>query len=511
MAPQIQDHLLALFTFFLSMIVAIMMIRKNTRKTLTPTYIPPGPWKLPIIGNIPHLVTSLPHRKLRDLALTYGPLMHLQLGELFIIVVSSAEYAREVMKTHDVTFASRPYLLASDIASYNSTNIAFSPYGYYWRQLRKICATELLSSKRVKSLWPIREEEITTLIKWIASKEGLEINLTQAVESIIYTITSKAAFGKKYEEQEEFVTAAKQLMKLGGGFSIGDLFPSAKWLQSISGMRPKLEKMHQIVDKILENIINDHKETRPREKEALNEAEEDLIDVLLKFEDRNNDMGFRLTSNNIKAIILDIFSAGSETAGSTIDWVMAEMIKNPRILKKAQVEVREVCGKRGKVDESAIAELKYLKAVIKEVLRLHPPGPLLLPRECREACEINGFNIPVKSKVIVNAWAIGRDPKYWTEPDKFYPERFIDSSIDYKGTNFEYIPFGAGRRICPGINYGMANVEEVLAFLLFHFDWRLPNGIKNEDLDLTEEFGVSVARKCDLYLIPTVSSPLAIT
>jgi len=184
------------------------------------------------------------------------------------------------------------------------------------------------------------------------------------------------------------------------------------------------------------------------------------------------------------------------------------MLKDPRVLKKAQAEVREIFKKRGKVDETCIDELKYLKAIIKEILRLHPAVPLLIPRECRQNCEVDGYHIPFKSKVIINAWAIGMDPKYWTDPERFYPERFIDSSIDYKGTNFEYIPFGAGRRICPGINYGMANVELALALLLCHFDWKLPNGMKNEDLDMTELFGASVIRKDDLYCIPISYPPL---
>ncbi|XP_057421867.1 cytochrome P450 71D11-like [Lotus japonicus] len=502
MAPQIHD-LLALFTFFLSMILALMMMRKNLRKPDSIPNIPPGPWKLPIIGSIPHLIGSPPHRKLRKLSKKYGPLMHLQLGEVFFIIVSSAEYAKEVMKTHDVTFASRPYTLASDIVFYGSTDIAFSPYGDYWRQLRKICNVELLSMKRVQSLWPVRVGEVTNFIKHIASEEGSVINLSQAIVSLLFTITSKTAFGKTYEEQDEFISVVKQLAKLCGGFYIGDLFPSAKWLHYISGMRPKLEKLRHIVDRIMENIINDHKEARLRSKQAFREAEGDLIDVLLEFED-----DFRLPSTTIKAIIFDVFIAGSESAATTVNWAMTEMLKDPRVLKKAQIEVREVFDRRGKIDESAIEELKYLKAIIKEVLRLHPPGPLLIPRECEEACEINGFNIPVKSRVIVNAWAIGRDPKYWNEPNRFYPERFIDNSIDYKGTDFKYIPFGAGRRICPGMNYGMANVEEVLAFLLYHFDWRLPNGMKNEDLDLTEEFGITIIKKYDLYLIPTVVHPL---
>ncbi|TKY69142.1 steroid 17alpha-monooxygenase or 17alpha-hydroxyprogesterone aldolase [Spatholobus suberectus] len=203
----------------------------------------------------------------------------------------------------------------------------------------------------------------------------------------------------------------------------------------------------------------------------------------------------------------DVFGAGGETSATTINWAMAEMIRDPRVMKKAQVEVREVFKLKGRIDEICINELKYLKSVVKETLRLHPAAPLLLPRECGQACEINGYHIPVKSKVIVNAWAIGRDPNYWTEAERFHPERFIDSSIDYKGSNFEYIPFGAGRRICPGSTFGLVNVELVLAFLLYHFDWKLPNGMKSKDLDMTEEFGVTVGRKDDLYLIPVTSRP----
>ncbi|KAM1041145.1 hypothetical protein ACFX13_031103 [Malus domestica] len=203
----------------------------------------------------------------------------------------------------------------------------------------------------------------------------------------------------------------------------------------------------------------------------------------------------------------DIFSAGSETSATTVDWAISEMMKNPRVMKKAQREVREVFNRKGKADETSIREMKYLNAVIKETLRLHPSVPLLLPRECGEKCEIGGYDIPVKSKVIVNAWAIGRDPKYWTEPERFKPGRFHCSSTDYKGTNFEYIPFGAGRRIRPGILYGLANVELPLALLLYHFDWKLPDGTKHEDLDMTETLGIAVRRKQDLHLIPIPYHP----
>ncbi|KAK7266620.1 hypothetical protein RIF29_19269 [Crotalaria pallida] len=486
------------FSIFIFVFVAHKILSKKNDST---PKLPPGPLKLPIIGNIHNLVGSLPHHKLRDLSSKYGPLMHLKLGEVSTIVVSSPEYAKEVLKTHDVIFASRPPILASKILGYDSQGLAFAPYGNYWRQLRKICALELLSPKRVQSFQPIREEELTNLIKLISSNEGSLINLSKEVFSTISTITSRTAFSKKCKNHQEFITIVKEATEIAGGFDLEDLYPSAKWLQRISRLKPKLEKFFQSADQIMQSIIDDHRNSRTTLGQG-EETEEDLIDVLLKFKDASN-----LTDNQIKAVILDVFGGGSETSATTIVWAMAETIKNPRIMRKVQAEVREVFDKERKPSESDLEKLEYLKSIVKETLRLHPPGPLLLPRECGQACEIKGYHIPLKSKVIVNAWAIGRDPNHWNEPERFYPERFIDSSLDYKGTNLEYIPFGAGRRMCPGITFGLINVEFPLALLLYYFDWKLPNGMENEDLDMTETFGSAVTRKDDLYLIPISYHP----
>ncbi|MED6192823.1 hypothetical protein PIB30_013714 [Stylosanthes scabra] len=500
--------LLSLVSFIL-FIVAALIIGRNLKKNESIPNIPPGPWKLPIIGSIHHLVTSKPHRKLRDLANIYGPLMHLQLGEIFTIVISSPEYAREVMKTHDVVFASRPKILASEIMAYDSTDIVFAPYGNYWRQLRKICTLELFSTKRVKSFQPIREEEFSNLMTRIASVKGSTVNLTEEVFSSIYTINSRAAFGMKCKDQEKYISVINEAITAAAGFDLGDLFPSSKWLQLISGLRPKVERLQGQSDQILENIINEHRETKLKAKEGEHESDEDLVDVLLKFEGGNAlGQDICLTTNNIKAIIQNIFGAGGGTTATTIDWAMAEMIKDPTIMRKAQDEVRENFNKKVRVDETCLYKLKYLKSVVKETLRLHPPVPLLLPRECRSACKTNGYYIPEKSKVIVNAWAIGRDPNYWSEPERFHPERFFDSSIDYKGNNFEYIPFGAGRRMCPGSALGVINVELALAYLLYHFDWKLPGEMRSEELDMTEALGVTVRRKDDLKLVPIASHPL---
>ncbi|KAL2322793.1 hypothetical protein Fmac_027172 [Flemingia macrophylla] len=473
-----------------------------TKKSASSPNLPPGPWKLPIIGNIHNLIGSLPHRRLRDLSSKYGPLMHLKLGEVSTIVVSSPEYAKEVLKTHDLIFASRPPILASKILSYDSRGMSFAPYGDYYRQMRKICTLELLSSKRVQSFQPIRVEELTKLIKRIASKEGSPTNLTKEMHTTSSMIISRTAFGNKCRDHQKFISAVKEATEAAGGFDLGDLYPSAEWLQHISGLKPKLEKSHQQTDRIIQSIINEHREAKSSATEGQGEeVEDDLVDVLMKER-------FGLSDDSIKAVILDLYGGGTETTSTIITWAMAEMIKNPRIMKKVQAEVREVYGKEGQANESDMNNLKYLKSVVKETLRLHPPGPLLLPRQCGQACEIKGYHIPVKSKIIVNAWAVGRDPNYWTEAERFYPERFIDNNtIDYHGNSFEYIPFGAGRRICPGITFGLTSVEFALALLMYHFDWKLPNGMKNEDLDMSEAFGVSVSLKDDLYLIPITFHP----
>ncbi|KAL5735718.1 hypothetical protein ACOSQ2_030506 [Xanthoceras sorbifolium] len=330
------------------------------------------------------------------------------------------------------------------------------------------------------------------------------IHLTDRIHSLTYGVTSRAAFGKRYNEQESVVPIVIESTKLASGFSVADLFPSIEGLlQWKSGIRPQLEKMHQEADIILENIISEHKKAKATLDPAGNrEKNEDLVDVLLKFQEQDDTDQFHLTTDNIKAVLWDVFSASGEASATIIDWALSELMKNPRVMTKAQAEIREVFNRNNKVDETGINEMKFLKLVIKETLRLHPPSPLLAPRECQERCEINGFDIPKKIRVFVNAWAIGRDPKYWSEPENFIPERFLDSPIDYKGKDFEYIPFGAGRRICPGMSFGLANVELPLAMLLYHFDWKLPNGMKNEDLNMTETFGIVVRRKKELYIVP---------
>ncbi|XP_019460468.1 PREDICTED: cytochrome P450 71D10-like [Lupinus angustifolius] len=493
---ELQNPFTILFTSFLFLFLLLEIVKRSSSKN-SYTNLPPGPWKLPFIGNIHQFVGSMPHHSMRDLAAKYGPIMHLKLGEVSNIIVSSAEIASQIMKTHDANFSYRPESLFAKIFSYNASDIEFSQYGDYWRQLRKICTVELLSAKRVQSFRFIREEEVSKLAKIICTSEGSIVNLSPMISSLLHGISARSAFGKINKNQKILISAIEEGIFLAGELWVSEFYPSLTVLQKLSKTKAKLEKLHIEADKILQEILDDHKNKKSSESE-------DLIDVLLKFQN-DKDSQPPLTDDNIKAIGQEMFGGGGETTSSTVVWCLSEMIKKPKVMEEAQAEVRKVYDNKGYVDESELHQLIYLKAVIKETLRLHPPVPLLMPRENKDSSKINGYDIPPKCKVLINAFAIGRDPKYWNEPESFNPERFLNSSVDYKGTDFEFIPFGAGRRICPGITFAIPNMELPLATLLYHFDWKLPNGMKNEELDMDESSGLAIKRKNDLCLIPIVT------
>ncbi|XP_006339045.1 premnaspirodiene oxygenase-like [Solanum tuberosum] len=496
---------LFLFLSFLYLLLVEWKKSRNLNKKL-----PPGPWKLPFLGSIHHLALEggLPHHALTKLGKKHGPFMHLQLGEISTIVVSSLEMAREVMKIHDLAFASRPKLVSLDVICYNSTDIVFSPYGDYWRQMRKICFLELFSAKNVRSFSSIRREEASSLVQFIGSSpRGETINVTERISWYESSNTCKAAFGELLKDQEKFIGIVRELAELTGGFSVANIFPSIKILHVLSGLRSRIMKVHKNVDVIVEDIINEHKKNIASGKKGNGAfGGEDLVDVLLRLRE-SGELKTPITNDNIKAIMIDLFAAGTETSTTTTIWTMTEMMRNPSVLAKAQVEVREAFKGKETFNEDIIEDLKYLKQVVKESLRLHPPAPLLVPRECREETNINGYTIPLKTRVLVNVSAIMRDPQYWEDAESFIPERFEQSSVDFMGNNFEYLPFGAGRRMCPAITFGLINVYLPLAKLLYHFDWKLPDGLKPENLDMTECDGINASRKSELYLIATPYYP----
>ncbi|CAN1808771.1 Desmethyl-deoxy-podophyllotoxin synthase [Linum perenne] len=406
----------SILILLLTLIIILINIILRKKKSK----LPPGPWKLPI-------------------------------------VISSPEAARQVMKTHDLAFASRPFLLAPYVIYSGFKDIAFAPYGEYWRQMRKLSVLELLSVKRVLSFRRIREEEVSGLVKSLC--DGKLADVSSMVAKVSRSVTSRAEFGKVPELSDAFMMVIDNMSEAFSGFRISDMYPSFGLLPVLTGFKGKLEKMHKASDSILGQIIDDHESKRRTRRVNKDGGDDDVI-----------------------------------------DWTMSEIINDQRILRTVQEEVRQTFKNTGKVEEARLDELKYLDMVISESLRLHPPVPLLVPRENTEKVELkDGYEIPAKTKVIVNAWAISRDPRYWADPEKFSPERFADRSADYKGNDFQFIPFGAGRRICPGMSFAMVFVKLTLANLFFHFNWRLPDDM---ELDMTEAFGMSLGRKHPLCLIP---------
>ncbi|KAB1212335.1 Premnaspirodiene oxygenase [Morella rubra] len=498
-------------SFFLFMVVFFWMRSKAKGQNHK---LPPGPWKLPLLGNLHQLAfTKLPHRTLKDFADKCGPIMRLQLGEVLAIIISSPELAKDVLKIHDPAFAQRPSMLAVEVMSYDYSSMVFAPYGDYWRQMRKVSVMRLLSAKRVQSFRPVREEEVGNLIEFLYSSGALlPINISEEFYSLMNSITCRAAFGKKCKHEKEFTSLLNYIIKVGGGFDLHDLFPSLKFVSFVTGTKPALLKIQRKIDKILDNILDEHSTKRHTssggkdESAAADHHEEDIIDVLMNLQEAG-ETEINITRKQIKAITMDVVTAGSETSAGTLEWAMAELMKNPKVMEKAQIEVREIFGRRRKVDETDVQKLAYVQSVIKETLRQHPPR-VLIPRESREKCKIGGYEIPSNTKVLVNAWAIGRDTNHWIDADSFRPERFLNSSIDFGGDNSEYLPFGAGRRRCPGISFAVANMELTLSQMLYHFNWKLPNDMTAEELDMTESVGVAPKKEKELYVIATPWTPL---
>lgn len=201
-----------------------------------------------------------------------------------------------------------------------------------------------------------------------------------------------------------------------------------------------------------------------------------------------------------------MFIAGTENNSSTIEWAMSELILHPNVMHKLRQEISERIGRKGRVEEAKILELPYLQSVLKETMRLHLTVPLLLPHKSEINVKLNGYMIPKNTRVIVNAWAIARDPNSWENPDHFIPERFIGSEIDYRGRHFSFLPFGSGRRMCSGIRLAERVMSLILVSLVAQFDWKLPNNMLPEELDMDDTFGITLQKATPLVLIPTPTS-----
>ncbi|XP_059667751.1 cytochrome P450 71A1-like [Cornus florida] len=493
--------MMTILLLFLPTLSLLFFLHQKYRNKYGANHLPPGPPGLPIIGNLHKLANSAPHHYLWQLSKKYGPLMTLQLGFVPTLVVSSAKMAKEVLKTHDLEFASRPSLLGQRKLSYNGLDVAFTPYSEYWREMRKICVLHLLNPKRVESFRYIREDEVSRMIKKISNFASASklINLSEMLMSLTSAMICRIAFGKRYDdegcERSKFHGLLHEAQAMLGSFFLSDYFPFLGWVDKLNGMSSRADKIFKEMDLFYQEIIDER-----LQEESSKSKQEDILDVLLHLQ-KDHSFTIDLTLDHIKAVLMNIFMAGTDTSAATLVWAMTGLMKHPRAMKRVQEEIRNASVETGMVKEDDLHKLPYLKAVVKETLRLHPPSPLLLPHETTKKCNINGYEIPPKTCVYVNAWAVGRDPESWENSEEFLPERFMDSSIDYKGQDFEFIPFGAGRRGCPGIYLGALTVELALANLLNSFDWELPPGVKKEDIDMDVLPGITMHKKNALCLL----------
>ncbi|KAK8999252.1 hypothetical protein V6N11_070428 [Hibiscus sabdariffa] len=376
------------------------------------------------------------------------------------------------------------------------------PHDEYWRQVKKVSVVELFSHKREHSFQFVRGEEVEILINKIRSAclKGETVNLTAMLMFATSNMVSRCVLSHKSEEEDgcsKLGLMARRMMVLFSSFCIGDMFPYLRWLDLVTGYVPSLKALSAEFDVFLDQVIQDHITLESHEETK----QKDFVSIIMQLQ-KDGMLGMDLTRDNIKAILLDMFVGGTDTTTTTMDWMMAELLKHPNAMKKVQEEVRKVVGNKGKVDAEDISKMQYLKCVTKETFRLHPAAPLLVPRKTSASVKLKGYDIPSGTTIMINGWAIQRDPEWWEKPEEFIPERFENSSIDFKGEDFEFIPFGFGRRGCPGLPFAVASIEYVVANLLYWFDWKFPAGETADNLDMTELYGVSVNRKSPLRVIP---------
>ncbi|KAM0836445.1 hypothetical protein ACQ4PT_062325 [Festuca glaucescens] len=503
------EEWLSLCLVALSTLLAVWFLKLlSGRKCKPKKQLPPGPWTLPIIGSLHHVVSVLPHRSMADLSRRHGPLMHLRLGEVPTLVVSNAEVAALVMKTNDLAFSGRPRSATQEIFGSRGRDIAFAPYGEPWRQMRKVCVMELLGSRQARRAEAIKAEEVGNLVRSIAAaaSAGATVNVSQMVTALSNDVVCRAVFGGKFtRQQQEFICELHQAMELVAGFCLVDLFPSSRLARWLCNGERRMRRSHGRIERIISDIIDERKADRAARGGDCCTDDEDLLGVLLKLQ-LEDSLEFPLTTEIIGAVLFDVFAGGTITTATILEWAMSELVNNPRAMAKAQLEIREVLGEdRAIITNGDIGELQYLRMVIKEAFRLHPPFPLV-PRRAREDCTIMGYDMLKDTNILVNIFAISRDPRSWKNPEEFEPERFENNAMDYYGTYFELIPFGAGRQQCPGMLFSTSTVHITLANLLYHFDWMLPDGASLASFDMSEKFGLTVNRRNDLQLraIPPV-------
>lgn len=469
-----------------------------------------GGW--PLIGHLLLLGGSgQPNETLGALADKYGPIFSIRIGVHPAVVVSSWELAKECFTTHDVIVSFRPKLTASRIMQYDHASFAFAPYGDFWREMHKIVVSDLLSSRRSELLRDIRDSEVQNSLKevyraWMEKRGGsgdLLVEMKQWFGHTNLNVIMRMVAGKPYcigsVEDEEQVRRVHRVVReffhLMGVVVVGDAIPFLGWLD-LGGQVKKMKKTAMEMDSIISEWLREHRQKRDSGE---TKTEQDFIDVLMSALDGVDLAGYD-AHTVIKATCSTIIAAATDTTKVTMTWALSLLLNNRQALKKVQDELDEHVGKERLVNESDIDKLVYLQAAIKETLRLYAAGPLSGPREFTQNCTLGGYHIQTGTRLIFNIWKLHRDSRVWSNPLEFQPERFITThkDVDVKGQHFELLPFGGGRRSCPGIPFALQMTHLALAAFLQAFEVTTPN---NAQVDMSATFGLTFIKTTPLEVL----------
>nr|AGN54072.1 cytochrome P450 monooxygenase [Artemisia annua] len=477
-----------------------------------------GTW--PIVGHL-NLFGGLSnplHKILGSMAVKYGPIFTIQLGVRQVLVVNSWDIAKEIFTTHDAIVSSRPKFTAAKILGYDYAMFGVSPYGPYWREMRKITSLELLSARRLEQLKYVRVSELKNSIKnlyelWGERRDGQgkalvvmnkwlgELNMNVMLRMVVGKRLSGATDAEE-DEMNKFQVVVRKFFDFLGLFVVADTLPYLGWLD-LGGHEKAMKRVAKEIDFIIGKWLCEHREKRDS-IEAM--GEKDFLDLMISALE-TADLGDYNADTIIKSTCLDIIASSVDTITVMLTWTLSLLLNNPDALKKAQEEIDRHVEKDRQVEDSDIDKLVYLQAIVKETLRLYPAAPLGAPREFSNDCTVAGYHIPKGTWLMVNISNLQRDAEIWSAPAEFRPERFLTEThmhVDFRGRNFELIPFGAGRRYCPGTAFSAQMLHIVLATLLHNFDMSVLN---DEPVDMTESVGLINAKTSPLevQIVPRLS------
>ncbi|XP_059644978.1 cytochrome P450 78A5 [Cornus florida] len=454
----------------------------------------PGPSGLPLLGLLLAFTGSLTHRVLAKLSQNFKALrlMAFSIGFTRFIISSHPETAKDILNSS--AFADRPVKESAYELLFHRA-MGFAPFGEYWRNLRRISATHLFSPKRIACFGEFRGEIGLKMVGEIM--ELMERNGDVEVKKVLHfgslNNVMMSVFGRSYEfgengggggfELEGLVSEGYELL---GVFNWSDHFPLLGWFD-LQGVRKRCRDLVAKVSVFVGKIIQEHRMKRVENGCGLDESSGDFVDVLLDLEKEN-----RLTDSDMIAVLWEMIFRGTDTVAILLEWILARMVSHPEIQAKAQSEIDTVVGASRKVSDSDLPHLPYLNAIVKETLRMHPPGPLLSwARLAIHDTHVGEHFIPAGTTAMVNMWAISHDERVWSEPNEFKPERFMEEEVPIMGSDLRLAPFGSGRRVCPGKAMGLATVQLWLAQLLQNLKWvASDNGV-----DLSECLKLSMEMK----------------